>query len=235
MTTASIAYVPRLALARCLPFGVYIVFLACSSWLLAHPTNIGLGHNLDPRWLYAVQILLVIGALAFFRRDYIELSASTRVGATDWGLSLLLGVGVFVLWINLDSGWAVLGEASAGFVPLDREGDLDWPLIIVRIFGAAVVVPVMEELFWRSFIQRWIDRQDFLMLAPAKVSLRALLLASLLFGFEHNQWLAGIIAGLAYGFLYRRSDCLWPPIVAHGVTNFLLGAWVVHAGAWQFW
>jgi CAAX prenyl protease-like protein len=108
-------------------------------------------------------------------------------------------------------------------------------LIVVRIFGAAAVVPVMEELFWRSFVQRWIDRQDFLLLAPADVSLRALLFASLAFGFEHGQWLAGIIAGLAYGWLYRRSGSLWPPIMAHGLTNLLLGVWVVSSGQWQFW
>jgi len=229
VTEVAIGHPLRPLLARCVPFGLYILFLAFSSWLA------GAQPGIDLRWLYAVQISLVVGALAFFRRDYSEFSTAVRVRATDWGLALLLGLGVFVLWINLDSGWAVLGEVKASFVPLDHEGGLDWPLIIVRIFGAAVVVPVMEELFWRSFIQRWIDQQNFLALAPADVSLRALLFASVVFGFEHNLWLAGIIAGLAYGFLYRRSACLWLPIVAHGLTNLLLGIWVVHAGAWQFW
>ena len=128
-----------------------------------------------------------------------------------------------------------LGEIKYDFVPLNADGSLDWPLIVVRILGAAAVVPVMEELFWRSFVQRWIDRQDFLALAATEVSLPALLFASLLFGLEHGQWLAGAIAGLAYGYLYRRSGSLWPPIVAHGLTNLLLGLWVVSTGQWQFW
>ena len=45
----------------------------------------------------------------------------------------------------------------------------------------------------------------------------------------------GIVAGLAYGGLYRASGRLWLPIVAHGLTNLLLGLWVVHTGQWHFW
>ena len=235
MTSAVVRFSLRPALTRCFPFFFYIAFLAFSSWLVEPRLGVVLRTGFDPRWLYAVQISCVIAALVFSRSDYSELSNISRVHSMDWVLSVLLGVGVFLLWINLDSGWVVLGEAKTGFVPLNHQGGLDWPLIIVRIVGAALVVPVMEELFWRSFIQRWIDRQDFMALAPASVSLRALLFASVAFGFEHNQWLAGIIAGLVYGYLYRRSGKLWPPIMAHGLTNLLLGVWVVHTAAWQFW
>lgn len=227
--TAVVVQSLRPLLARCLPFGLYIAFLALSPWLaVALP-------DVDPRWWYGVQIGLVLAALVVFRRDYGELWAPVSVRRNDWLLTLLLGVAVFVVWINLDSGWAVIGEGKAGFVPLAPDGGLDWPFVVLRIFGAAAVVPIMEELFWRSFVQRWVDRQDFLALAPAAVSWKALLLTSLVFGFEHGQWLAGILAGVAYGWLYRRSGSLWPAILAHAVTNFLLGVWVVHSAQWQFW
>lgn len=219
----------RPLLARCLPFGLYIVFLALNPWLTAALPGV------DPRWWYGVQIALVLAALVVFRRDYSELRASAPVRRNDWLLTLLLGVAVFVVWINLDFGWAVIGEGKAGFVPLTSEGGLDWPFVVLRIFGAAAVVPIMEELFWRSFVQRWVDQQDFLALAPAAVSWKALLLTSLVFGFEHGQWLAGVVAGVAYGWLYRRTGSLWPAILAHAVTNFMLGVWVVHSGQWQFW
>jgi len=220
-------------MARCLPFAFYIAFLALASWLSGMPAEVR--ESLDLRWAYGVQIAFVIGALVFYCRDYIELSDSSLAGVADWGLSLLLGVGVFVLWINLDGGWITLGELKTSFVPLSKDGNFDWPLIAVRIFGAAAVVPIMEELFWRSFIQRWIGQKDFLLLSPSAISLRALLVTSVVFGFEHNQWLAGTIAGLAYGYLYLRCGSLWPPILAHGLTNFLLGVWVVNTGQWQFW
>jgi CAAX prenyl protease-like protein len=93
----------------------------------------------------------------------------------------------------------------------------------------------MEELFWRSFLMRWIDRHDFLSLAPALVSLKAIVISSIVFGFEHTLWFAGILAGLAYAWLYRASGSLWPPIIAHAVTNGVLGVWVIQTGQWQFW
>lgn len=229
MTAAASLHPPRPMLARCLPFAFYIAFLALQPWA---PQG---SSAFDARWLYALQITLVSGTLLLFRRDYGELLTFRCVRTADWGLSVLLGCAVFVLWINLDSGWVTLGATHAGFVPTTPSGGLDWPLVAVRILGAAVVVPLMEELFWRSFVQRWLDRQDFLLLQPTAVSLRSLLMASLAFGFEHGQWLAGIAAGLAYGFLYRRSGNLWSPIVAHGLTNLLLGVWVVSTRQWHFW
>jgi CAAX prenyl protease-like protein len=216
----------RPLLARCVPMVLYLAFLAFTA---------SLGTSLDLRWLYALQILLVGAALAFFARDYVELAEVRPLARADWLWALLIGAGVWLLWINLDGGWLRIGEAKLAFIPIGAEGQLIWPLIVVRIFGAALVVPVMEELFWRSLIMRWIDRSDFLALAPAAVSWRALLASSLVFGLEHGQWLAGIVAGLAYGYLYRRSGSLWPPILAHGLTNLLLGVWVVGHAQWQFW
>ncbi len=93
----------------------------------------------------------------------------------------------------------------------------------------------MEELFWRSFLLRWIQMPAFLELAPAQIGLRAMLIGSVLFGIEHSLWFAGIVAGLVYAWLYRVSGNLWPPIVAHAVTNLTLGLWVLYSGQWRFW
>jgi len=56
-----------------------------------------------------------------------------------------------------------------------------------------------------------------------------------LFGSEHSLWLAGILAGLTYAWLYRTYNNLWLPIAAHACTNLILGLWVLQTGAWQFW
>lgn len=93
----------------------------------------------------------------------------------------------------------------------------------------------MEELFWRSFVQRWVQTPDFLALDPAQIGLKALLIASALFAIEHTQWLAGLIAGLAYGWLYISTRNLWSPIVAHAVTNGVLGIYAVTTHQWRFW
>jgi len=221
--------------AYCAPFAIYILFLAVGPHIArALP-------EWDSRWLYAVQISAVIAALFYFRRCYSEL-LSFSVGLRYWGAGVVVGIAVFIAWINLDLPWAMMGassedgaQATQAFKPLNSDGSLDWALVVVRIFGASVIVPIMEELFWRSFILRWIDKPNFLLVPPAMISLKALAIGSILFGIEHSLWFAGILAGLAYAWLYMRSGNLWPPIIAHATTNFLLGVWVVQTGSWSFW
>ena len=216
----------RPMLARVAPFALYMAFLAVEQGARAW------GGDFDARWLYPVKVVVVALALWYFRGEYRELLV--RPARVPLIVSLLLGALVFVLWINLDQGWLNLGGA-AGYDPRTPDGGRDWTLVAFRLAGAALVVPLMEELFWRSFLMRWIERQDFLSVPASAVGLRAILISSLLFGVEHTLWFAGILAGLAYAWLYRRYNNLWAPIAAHASTNLVLGLWVLQTGAWQFW
>jgi len=215
-------------LVRSLPFGLYIALLALEGLLP------GWAPGFDVRWLYPVKAGLAALALAVLWRRYTELG-SYGLPLRHLLLALAVGVGVLVLWVNLDAAWMVMGEAGKGYNPTDEAGRIDWRLVAFRIAGAALVVPLMEELFWRSFLQRWIRQADFLALDPARTGFRALFIASALFAVEHLQWLAGLVAGLAYGWLYIRTRNLWAPIAAHAVTNGGLGAYVVATGHWSFW
>lgn len=213
---------------RSLPFGLYIALLVLESLLPDWAPGF------DVRWLYPLKAGLVAVALAVLWRQYGELK-SYALPFKHLFLSVMVGILVLVLWVNLDAGWMLLGEVGEGFNPVDESGQIDWLLVGFRIAGAALVVPVMEELFWRSFIQRWIQQPDFLNLNPARIGLKALFIASALFAVAHHQWLAGLVAGLAYGWLYIRTRNLWAPIIAHAVTNGALGAYVVATGRWSFW
>ena len=215
------------AFARTLPFALYIAFLALAPLLQRWP-------QYDGRWLYGIQIGAVILALGLYWRQYREINTGFGLSLGQCLSAVTVGVAVFVLWIHLDFPWATLGE-SKGFDPRQADGALNWPLVAMRIFGAAVIVPVMEELFWRSLVMRWIERPDFQALSPKLVGLRAVLMSSVVFGLEHSLWFAGIVAGLAYAWIYRNSGNLWAPIIAHAVTNLALGLWVVLTGNWQFW
>lgn len=215
------------AWARILPFLVYLLFIAVVELL----GRFGVPAP-QLRWLYAVKIVAVLVTLVLYWRHYTELH-TLRLGLSDAGVAVLAGVAVFILWIGLDAGWMVIGT-PAGFDPRTA-GHIDWLMVAARIGGAALVVPVMEELFWRSFLLRWLDSANFLALAPAAVRLQSVAIAALLFGFEHNQWLAGIAAGLAYSVLYMRHKSLWSPILAHAVTNGVLGGWIVHTANWSYW
>ena len=74
-------------------------------------------------------------------------------------------------------------------------------------------------------IVRWLAAVD-----EAMTELRAVL-----FGVEHTQWFAGILAGLGYAWLYIRTGNLWVAILAHAVSNGVLSWWVISQGAWGFW
>jgi CAAX prenyl protease-like protein len=221
------------AWARVIPFALFMGFLALRGQFSVEEGEAA-KLPFDARWLYAAGVIVVTASLVWFWRQYSELHT--------WGLSLgqvllsvVFGVVVFVLWTQLTIPWMTLGEATAGFRPVDENGDLIWALIAFRWVGAALMVPIMEELFWRGFLMRWVDDQDFEKVDPASVTIKAMALSTLVFMLAHTQWLAAIVAGLAYAWLYRRTRSLWAPVIAHAVTNGLLGVWVVLYGYWSFW
>jgi CAAX prenyl protease-like protein len=168
-------------------------------------------------------------------REYGELSVQLWPSWREVGLAVGVGLLVFAVWIQLDAPWMKLASPTATFIPLDAQGGVIWPLVVVRLIGAALLVPVMEELFWRSFLMRWFQHETFEGVVPQQVGLRAIVLTTFVFMLAHTLWLAAILAGLAYAWLYRRSGKLWVPVIAHGVTNGALGVWVVATGNWAFW
>lgn len=220
----------RAALLRIAPFAVFMLLLVLRGSL---PED-GSG-GVDPRWVYAWTVVVVGGLLLWFWREYGELSAQLLPDIKELLLAVAVGLAVFWLWIQLDAPWMKIGDATADFRPVDAQGQLLWPLIAVRWIGAALLVPVMEELFWRSFLMRWIDRPQFESVVPQQVSLKAIVLSTFVFVLAHTLWLAAIVAGLAYAWLYVRTGKLWVPVVAHAVTNGVLGVWVVFTGHWAYW
>ena len=220
----------RAAWLRLLPFVVFMGLLALRGFA---PSDASWGF--DTRWLYALNLLLVGGLLLAWWRDYGELARQNWPTLAELALSVAVGLLVFVLWIRLDAPWMQIGEPSAAFVPVDAQGRLDWPLITVRWLGAALLVPVMEELFWRSFLMRWLQQPVFEGVDPRRVGFKAVLLSTFVFMLAHPLWLAAILAGLAYALIYRRTGKLWTAVIAHAVTNGALGIWVVQTGQWQFW
>lgn len=220
----------RAALLRILPFVAFMALLALRGMA---PADHGWGF--DARWLYALNLVVVGGMLAAWWREYGELARQNAPDAREWALAVAVGLTVFVAWIHLDAPWMQIGQATASFVPVDAQGRLDWPLIAVRWTGAALLVPLMEELFWRSFLMRWMQAPVFEGLDPRHTGAKAVLLSTFVFMLAHPLWLAAIVAGLAYALLYRASGRLWTAVIAHAVTNGALGIWVVYTRQWQFW
>jgi CAAX prenyl protease-like protein len=105
----------------------------------------------------------------------------------------------------------------------------------VRTLGSTLVVPPLEEVFWRSFLYRFLVKTNFQEMPFNRMHWLSFVVTSTLFGLEHFQWLAGILCGMVYQFLVIRKNRLGDAIVAHAITNFLLSIWVLWKGAWSFW
>lgn len=221
---------------RVVPFAVFMGFIGLQQGLQWAVDQGGLDlSNQQMLYLYPVKAIIVALLLLMFLRQYEELRWSDYKNLSQTLSSLLVGLLVFVLWINMDWDFATIGE-SKGFNPTLIESDnVRNGLIFFRMFGAALVVPIMEELFWRSFLLRYIIDANFLAVRIGTYSLASFAFGSLLFGLEHNLVLAGIMAGVAYTLLLYWSKSICQCVLAHAVTNFALGIYVLQTANWQFW
>lgn len=183
-------------------------------------------------WIYFGKTLLGVWALWVVRPLVTEMKCHFSCAA------LFVGVAVFVIWIALDPFYPHFGKRGVMWNPFAQFTDNSpqaWFFVGIRVLGSAVVVPPLEEILYRSFLYRWIVRKDFQSGPLDEFNPRAFVLTSLIFGFAHYEWLAGILCGAAYQWLVIRKGRLGEAIVAHAVTNLLLGLWVVWRGAWHFW
>ena len=220
--------------ARVLPFAAYMGFIGVSSllaWGFEHGSEGGAIWDL---WSYPVKTLVVGSLLIFFWSRYQELKTPIFLNWQEGILTLGIGLLVYALWVRMDWPWAIQGDITE-YDPYVAGSTLGTLLAGIRLFGASVTVPIMEELFWRSFLIRYIIQSNFQAVRLGTYTVGSFAITVVLFGLEHNLWLAGMMAGTAYNLLLYRTGRLWPCIMAHAVTNFALGLHVLATGEWYWW
>jgi CAAX prenyl protease-like protein len=159
--------------------------------------------------------------------------------------SVLIGLVVFVIWVGPDvisPAWrhsilfdnGIIGHPAGNTPP---ESKNDGVFLVFRIAVSVVAVPILEELFWRGWLMRWIiDPNHFERLPLGAYTPTAFWLVALLFASEHGSfWDVGLLAGIVYNWWMVRTGNLWDCIIAHAVTNAVLAAWVVMGNHWQYW
>jgi CAAX prenyl protease-like protein len=209
-------------LVRTVPFVVFLLLTFCQDWF----------GEAGRYWFYLAKT--IVGA-------WFVWSLWPAISEMRWAISweaVAAGIFVFAFWVGLDGHYPTFGKAGAPWNPHEHFATgsaLAWFFVVVRIAGSSIVVPPLEEVFFRSFLYRYIIKVDFLSVPLGKFHATAFLVTSVIFGFEHHEWLAGILCGFTYQGLVCWKNRLGDAMTAHAITNLLLGLWVVWKGAWQFW
>jgi len=191
-----------------------------------------------PAWSHILYIgkTLIVGALLWYWRHEYAADISPKLSSYNCLMAVSFGLIVLVIWIVPESYLPQFGRPS-GFDPyaFGWSQEATKGLIAVRLIGAVVIVPVMEELFWRSFFMRYLINPDFRAVPLGTFSWFSFIGVAILFGLEHHRVVVGIIAGVIYNLLLIRQKKLGGCILAHGVTNLGLGIYVLLTESWMFW
>ena len=185
-------------------------------------------------WLYFAKVVVVTATLVWFRTPWKDIQPNPRLLLP----AILVGLLVFLEWTVLDKWipYPHLGSRTS----LNPFNAIENPVIrnlflVVRFYGLAVMVPVMEELFWRSFLLRYLSNSDFTKLRVGEFSWGAFWLVAAAFGLAHPEWLVAVICACAYALLLRQTKSLFACIVAHSTTNLALGIYVILTQDWVYW
>jgi uncharacterized protein len=210
------------AAARAAPFLIFLALTVCQGRFGAEPAC----------WFYLVKT--IVGAwLVWEMWPFV----SEMRWAVPWE-AIVAGVGIFAAWVGLDPFYPHLMKGGATGNPGEQFGEgstLAWFFMAVHILGMTLVVPPLEEVFYRSFLHRYVASADFLSIPLNKFLPLSFFATAIVFGLSHNEWLAGILCGAAYQWLVIRKNRLGDAMTAHAITNFLLGVWIVWKHAWNFW
>ena len=188
-------------------------------------------------WVYPLQTLLCAGMLWHYRREY----PPTRLPTSLAIFGMVVGLIVFAVWVSPQAIFDA-GARLDGFdpTPLLRTGGgqaLYWTAVVLRFVRLVAVVPVLEEIFWRGFLLRYLMREDFLSLPFGSWTPLSFAVVTVGFVFEHTRpdWPAALVAGLLYNLVAVRTRNLPACVLAHAVTNALLGGYVMYYRQWGFW
>lgn len=207
-------------------FAVFLLWLALDKYVpVANPAK------------ELLRDAILVAAIFFFARRVLPRRAP------HWMASAALGIAVFAIWIAPDffvPGWrenplfqnAVTGRIKTSIAP----HELTPLMLVLRTIRAALLVPVIEELFWRGWLPRWIQDTSFSRIPLGQYTPVAFWTTAVLFAAEHGPyWEVGLVTGIIYNWWMRRTRSLGDLMLAHGVTNLALSLYVIGTERWMYW
>jgi len=162
----------------------------------------------DPFLSYTLTMLVTGALLFYFWKDY-----KLKFKLSFW--SLLAGIAVFLAWIALEGRYPLLAAADK-IIP---SGALQ---TIIRVVGFVIITPLVEELFTRGFLIRYLVSEKWEKVSSGKFTWLSFIVTVLFFGFGHSEWLQGIAAGVLFNLLYYKTKSVGDCVAAHALCNLLL-------------
>jgi CAAX prenyl protease-like protein len=225
----------RKTLAYVLPFAVFLLFLAIPGVVAPLLKNWSPLLGEHPRLIvWPIQTAVCAIILIWFWREY------------DWSGTFnplwALGIGAlcFALWIAPSYLLPGFAPRIKGFNPdvLQNEPALWWLTVLSRFVRLAIVVPLLEEIFWRGFLMRYLIKSpEFETVKIGTYSALSFWVVAALFALEHEQvdWVAAFATGILFNLVAVRTKSLSSCVVAHATTNLCLGLYVMATQQWGYW
>ncbi|MEI8293838.1 MAG: CAAX prenyl protease-related protein [bacterium] len=183
-------------------------------------------------WVYPLQTTLCAAVLVFYWRQY---DFGKRAGNA---LAVAAGLLVLGLWVA-PQAFLGAGARVEGFDPtVFAEGcTLYWMTVLARFARLVIVVPLVEEIFWRGFLMRYLIREDFTSLPIGAFQWKSFAIVAGCFMLVHSMpdWPAAFLCGAIYNFIAIRTGSLAACVLAHAVTNLGLGVYIMTTKQWGFW
>lgn len=222
------------------PMATYLIATSLEGYL---PRSGSGGGGIHPTYYplaYAGKVALVAVLLLVGRSVW---RPDLRVWPTrrGWRLAGVIGLVVTLGWVGLERLPYPRVPGMAGSRPAFDPGVLRpfarVAFLAVRFFGLVALVPLMEELFWRSFLMRLVIDPDsnFERVPAGQVTPVAGVVTAVLFAAAHPEWLPALLTGLAWAWLLARTGSLVACVASHAVANLGLGLYVLATGHWTLW
>ena len=142
-------------------------------------------------------------------------------------LSFFTGILIFFIWISFSANNSLLGD--------EHYAASDLLLLSVKLIGFLLIAPLIEELFVRSFLIRFMISKDWKKVPIGKFTWTSFIITALVFGLSHHLWLSGILTGILLNLLLYKRKSIESCIFAHFTANFILAIYILATSSWFLW
>lgn len=236
-------------IAHIAPLAVYLglLFLSSIPGLKWDHSDAPWWRQQPQQWIYPLQTVVCLGLLAFWWRHYSF--RPLRAKAWLWGIAGgVVGIAFWILpsWWHLRTGltieWLGIADRSRpGFNPdIFPPGSGAWWLVVaLRFLRMALVVALIEEIFWRGFLWRYFAAPDgrWESVPFGVKNARAIVATSVLMMLAHlpSDYAACLLWSLLVSLVAVVTRSLGACVIMHAVSNLLLGLYVMATKQWGLW